>query len=127
MLLSLADRTYLVTGGGSGIGKGVATAIVGSGGNAVLAGRNEDTFALVDGAWRWRRRYIHVDLHGDLSHHLKASATPFAASALDERLPAFSPDCRFLAYTSSRSGRRGSGRRGRGRSAGRPPGRAAGS
>ncbi|WBP95320.1 SDR family oxidoreductase [Mycolicibacterium neoaurum] len=42
MLLSLAERTYLVTGGGSGIGKGVAAAIVGAGGNVVLAGRNAD-------------------------------------------------------------------------------------
>lgn len=40
MQLSLADRTYLVTGGGSGIGKGAAAAIVASGGNAVLVGRN---------------------------------------------------------------------------------------
>jgi NAD(P)-dependent dehydrogenase (short-subunit alcohol dehydrogenase family) len=38
----LADRTYLVTGGGSGIGKGAAAAIVASGGNAVLVGRNAD-------------------------------------------------------------------------------------
>lgn len=42
MQLSLADRTYLVTGGGSGIGKGAAAAIVASGGNAVLVGRNAD-------------------------------------------------------------------------------------
>lgn len=42
MELSLADRTYLVTGGGSGIGKGAAAAIVASGGNAVLVGRNAD-------------------------------------------------------------------------------------
>ncbi|OBC16306.1 short-chain dehydrogenase [Mycobacterium sp. 852013-50091_SCH5140682] len=42
MQLSLADRTYLVTGGGSGIGKGAAAAIVASGGNAVLVGRNTD-------------------------------------------------------------------------------------
>ncbi len=42
MLLSLAERTYLVTGGGSGIGKGVAAAIVGAGGSVVLAGRNAD-------------------------------------------------------------------------------------
>jgi 7-alpha-hydroxysteroid dehydrogenase len=40
--LSLADRTYLVTGGGSGIGKGSAAAIVASGGNAMLIGRNAD-------------------------------------------------------------------------------------
>ena len=42
MQLSLADRTYLVTGGGSGIGKGAAAAIVASGGNAVIVGRNAD-------------------------------------------------------------------------------------
>jgi NAD(P)-dependent dehydrogenase (short-subunit alcohol dehydrogenase family) len=45
MQLSLADRTFLVTGGGSGIGKGVAAAIVASGGNAVLAGRSVDKLA----------------------------------------------------------------------------------
>lgn len=45
MLLSLSDRTYLVTGGGSGIGKGVAAAVVASGGNVVLAGRNADKLA----------------------------------------------------------------------------------
>ena len=42
MQLSLADRTILVTGGGSGIGKGVATAVVSAGGNAMLVGRNPD-------------------------------------------------------------------------------------
>jgi NAD(P)-dependent dehydrogenase (short-subunit alcohol dehydrogenase family) len=45
MQLSLADRTYLVTGGGSGIGKGVAAAIVGAGGRVMLAGRNADKLA----------------------------------------------------------------------------------
>lgn len=45
MLLSLAERTYLVTGGGSGIGKGAAVAIVASGGDVVLAGRNADKLA----------------------------------------------------------------------------------
>jgi len=43
--LSLADRTFLVTGGGSGIGKGVAAAVVAAGGNAMLAGRNADRLA----------------------------------------------------------------------------------
>ena len=42
MELSLKDRTYLVTGGGSGIGKAAAAAIVAAGGNAMLLGRNAD-------------------------------------------------------------------------------------
>lgn len=42
MQLSLVDRTILVTGGGGGIGKGVATAVVAAGGNAMLVGRNAD-------------------------------------------------------------------------------------
>jgi 7-alpha-hydroxysteroid dehydrogenase len=43
--LSLADRTYVVTGGGSGIGKGVATAIAAAGGDVVLVGRSVDRLA----------------------------------------------------------------------------------
>ena len=45
MQLSLADRTILITGGGSGIGKGVADAVVAAGGNAMLVGRNADRLA----------------------------------------------------------------------------------
>ena len=45
MQLSLADRTFLVTGGGSGIGKGVAAAVVASGGDVMLLGRNADRLA----------------------------------------------------------------------------------
>ncbi len=45
MELSLADRTYLVTGGGSGIGKAAASAVVASGGDVMIAGRNADKLA----------------------------------------------------------------------------------
>ncbi len=40
--MALAGRTVLVTGGGTGIGKGVAAAVVAAGGNAMLVGRNAD-------------------------------------------------------------------------------------
>jgi NAD(P)-dependent dehydrogenase (short-subunit alcohol dehydrogenase family) len=40
--LWLTDRTYLVTGGGSGIGKGVAAALVGAGARVMIVGRNAD-------------------------------------------------------------------------------------
>ncbi|HXO50208.1 MAG TPA: short-chain dehydrogenase, partial [Mycobacterium sp.] len=42
MQLSLAGRTVLVTGGGSGIGKGAGAAVVAASGNAMLVGRNAD-------------------------------------------------------------------------------------
>lgn len=45
MQLSFEDRTYLVTGGGSGIGKGVAAALVASGANVMLMGRGADRLA----------------------------------------------------------------------------------
>lgn len=45
MQLSLAGRTFIVTGGGSGIGKGVAAAITESGGDVVIVGRNADRLA----------------------------------------------------------------------------------
>ncbi len=36
----------------------------------VVAGRYVDDFVLDGGAWRFERRAMHVDLVGDLSHHL---------------------------------------------------------
>jgi hypothetical protein len=42
------------------------------------AGYNTDRFERVDGEWRWVDRYITVELHGDLTHHLHARTTPFA-------------------------------------------------
>ena len=45
MQLSFEDRTYLVTGGGSGIGKGVAAGLVGAGASVMIVGRNPDRLA----------------------------------------------------------------------------------
>ena len=42
MQLSFEDRTYLVTGGGSGIGKGVAAGLVAAGASVMIIGRNPD-------------------------------------------------------------------------------------
>ena len=45
MQLSFENRTYLVTGGGSGIGKGVAAGLVASGASVIIVGRNPDRLA----------------------------------------------------------------------------------
>jgi NAD(P)-dependent dehydrogenase (short-subunit alcohol dehydrogenase family) len=45
MQLSFEDRTYLVTGGGSGIGKGVAAGLVAAGASVMMVGRNPDRLA----------------------------------------------------------------------------------
>src|ERR1700742_253440 len=45
MQLSCEDRTYLVTGGGSGIGKGVASGLVAAGASVMIVGRNPDRLA----------------------------------------------------------------------------------
>jgi NAD(P)-dependent dehydrogenase (short-subunit alcohol dehydrogenase family) len=43
--LSFENRTYLVTGGGSGIGKGVAAGLVSAGASVMIVGRNPDRLA----------------------------------------------------------------------------------
>lgn len=45
MQLSFDNRTYLVTGGGSGIGKGIAAGLVASGASVLIVGRNADRLA----------------------------------------------------------------------------------
>ena len=45
MQLSFENRTYLVTGGGSGIGKGVAAGLVAAGASVMIVGRNPDRLA----------------------------------------------------------------------------------
>jgi NAD(P)-dependent dehydrogenase (short-subunit alcohol dehydrogenase family) len=43
--LSFENRTYLVTGGGSGIGKGVAAGLAAAGASVMIVGRNPDRLA----------------------------------------------------------------------------------
>ena len=45
MQLTFTDRTYLVTGGGSGIGKGVAAGLAEAGANVMIIGRTADRLA----------------------------------------------------------------------------------
>jgi 3-phenylpropionate/cinnamic acid dioxygenase small subunit len=42
----------------------------------VIAGRYRDTFEREAGAWRFSERFIHVDLVGDLSQHVRRSLEP---------------------------------------------------
>lgn len=45
MQLSFGNRTFLITGGGSGIGKGVAAGLVAAGASVMIVGRNADRLA----------------------------------------------------------------------------------
>lgn len=45
MHLSMTNRTVLITGGGSGIGKGVAATVAAAGGDVMIVGRNPDRLA----------------------------------------------------------------------------------
>ena len=60
--LSVENRTYLVTGGGSGIGKGVAAALVDAGANVMIIGRNADKLAAVVDSIR--ERLLRADKEG---------------------------------------------------------------
>ena len=91
--LSLADRTYIVTGGGSGIGKGVAAAIVESGGNAMLVGRNAERLATVTDELNAGRRPVAAAadvcaehgmwLHVDAAYGGSAAVAPALRHVLD--------------------------------------------
>lgn len=41
----------------------------------IISGRYEDEFEKVDGEWRFCKRRMHIDLMGDLSHHLLFDAS----------------------------------------------------
>ena len=46
----------------------------------ILAGRYHDRFALLDGAWRFTERVIHVDLVGEIAEHLRGGHLPGSGS-----------------------------------------------
>ncbi len=84
MQLSLADRTFLVTGGGSGIGKGVAAAVVAAGGNVMIVGRNADRLSdataairaqVGDGAGSVRHEPADVTNEDEVAHVVDAATT----------------------------------------------------
>ncbi|OHV00585.1 SDR family oxidoreductase [Mycobacterium talmoniae] len=86
MELSFEDRTYLVTGGGSGIGKAVAAALVEAGANVMIVGRNAEKLlaaareieALDGGAIRY--------LRADVTDEDEAAAAVDAVTAWHDRL-----------------------------------------
>ncbi|WP_156687903.1 SDR family oxidoreductase [Mycobacterium sp. Marseille-P9652] len=87
MQLSFENRTYLVTGGGSGIGKGVAAGLVAAGANVMIVGRNPDRLAAAvedierregDGAIRYEP--------ADITNEDEAARAVDAATAWQGRL-----------------------------------------
>ena len=53
----LNGRLVLITGGGTGLGRAMAEAVVRSGGSAVITGRTQETLAAACGAWAARALY----------------------------------------------------------------------
>lgn len=82
MEISLSGRTVLVTGGGSGIGKAVAAAVVESGGNAMLMGRNADKLEAAANEIGGSVRYQ----PGDVTDEDEVARTVAAAAAWTGRL-----------------------------------------
>jgi len=41
----------------------------------IVAGRYEDRFVRIRGTWRFTERFVHVDLVGDLSQHVRGGFT----------------------------------------------------
>ena len=80
MDLGLANRVYLVTGGGRGLGRATADVLVAEGARVVMSGRTEDTLAaaveeLGDPAHRDRATYVVGDnADPDLPRRLIATA-----------------------------------------------------
>lgn len=55
----------------------VAQQIPGGRFELLVAGRYEDEWERVDGAWRWSDRYIVAQYHNDLSRHMHSGTQPY--------------------------------------------------
>ena len=62
MQLSFEDRSYLVTGGGSGIGKAVAAGLAAAGADVLIAGRDADRLGKVAAELGGTVRYLPTDV-----------------------------------------------------------------
>jgi hypothetical protein len=55
----------------------VAQQVPGARFELLVAGRYEDEWARVDGAWRWTDRYIVAQYHNDLDRHMHPGSQPY--------------------------------------------------
>lgn len=60
--ISFADRSYLVTGGGSGIGKAVAAGLAAAGADVLIVGRSEERLAATAAELGDNVRYLSTDV-----------------------------------------------------------------
>ncbi|MCX6483910.1 MAG: SDR family oxidoreductase [Mycobacterium sp.] len=87
MQLSFTDRTYLVTGGGSGIGKGVAAGLAGSGAKVVIVGRNAERLTAAAAEIKTEAQAGDVVAHpADVTDEDQVAGAVAAATAWNGRL-----------------------------------------
>lgn len=60
--MQIAGRTFIVTGGASGLGRAAAEMLVGAGGRAVLVDVNAETGRAAEQALGSRARFVHADV-----------------------------------------------------------------